>query len=110
MKYVVRAPAKVNLCLFLGPARADGRHELVTLLESISLADELSVSVSSRLHDEVRCDEIDGPNLAAVALERLRARGWEGPALRVEVVKHIPDRRGDGRRVRRCRRRPSRRE
>lgn len=90
MKYVVRAPAKVNLCLFLGPARADGRHELVTLLESISLADELSVSVSSRLHDEVRCDEIDDPNLAAVALERLRARGWEGPALRVEVVKHIP--------------------
>jgi 4-diphosphocytidyl-2-C-methyl-D-erythritol kinase len=90
MKYVVRAPAKVNLCLFLGPTRADGRHELVTLFESISLADELSVSVRSRLPDAVRCDEIDDPNLAAVALERLRARGWEGPPLHVEVAKHIP--------------------
>ena len=26
------APGKVNLCLFLGPTRDDGRHELVTLL------------------------------------------------------------------------------
>ena len=26
-----QAPGKVNLCLFLGPARADGRHELVTV-------------------------------------------------------------------------------
>ena len=25
------APAKVNLCLFLGDVRSDGRHELVTL-------------------------------------------------------------------------------
>jgi 4-diphosphocytidyl-2-C-methyl-D-erythritol kinase len=90
MKYLIRAPAKVNLCLFLGPARADGRHELVTLFESISLADELSVSVGSRLADEVCCDEIDDPNLAAIALERLRARGWEGPPLQVEVAKHIP--------------------
>ncbi len=90
MKYVVRAPAKINLCLFLGPTRADGRHELVTLFESISLADELSVSFGSRLPDAVRCDEIDDPNLAAVALERLRARGWGGPPLHVEVAKHIP--------------------
>ncbi|HZO77414.1 MAG TPA: hypothetical protein VFB39_05170 [Solirubrobacteraceae bacterium] len=90
MKYVVRAPAKVNLCLFLGPTRADGRHELVTLFESVSLADELSVSVRSRPPDAVRCDEIDDPNLAAVALERLRARGWEGPPLHVQVAKHIP--------------------
>ena len=25
-----RAPAKINLCLYLGPTRDDGRHELVT--------------------------------------------------------------------------------
>jgi 4-diphosphocytidyl-2-C-methyl-D-erythritol kinase len=90
MKFIVRAPAKVNLCLFLGPTRPDGRHELVTLFESVSLADELSVSVRSRPPDAVHCDELDDPNLAAVALERLRARGWEGPPLDVEVAKHIP--------------------
>jgi 4-diphosphocytidyl-2-C-methyl-D-erythritol kinase len=29
------APAKVNLSLFLGPTREDGRHELVTLFQSL---------------------------------------------------------------------------
>ncbi len=38
---VARAPAKINLGLFVGPTRADGRHELVTVMQSISLADEL---------------------------------------------------------------------
>jgi 4-diphosphocytidyl-2-C-methyl-D-erythritol kinase len=90
MKFLVRAPGKVNLCLFLGPTRPDGRHELVTLFESISLADELSVMVRPRPPDAVRCAELDDPNLAAVALERLRARGWEGPPLHVEVTKQIP--------------------
>ena len=90
MNFVVRAPGKVNLCLFLGPSRPDRRHELVTLFESVSLADELSVSVKSRPPDEVRCDALDDPNLAAVALERLRTRGWEGPPLHVELAKHIP--------------------
>ena len=43
MRLVARAPAKVNLCLFVGPRRADGRHEVVTLLESVSVADEISI-------------------------------------------------------------------
>jgi 4-diphosphocytidyl-2C-methyl-D-erythritol kinase len=38
--YCALAPAKVNLGLFLGPTRAsDGRHELATVMQSISLAD-----------------------------------------------------------------------
>ena len=38
------APAKINLGLFLGPTRPeDGRHELVTVMQSISLADELTL-------------------------------------------------------------------
>jgi 4-diphosphocytidyl-2-C-methyl-D-erythritol kinase len=38
------APAKINLGLFLGPPRPeDGRHELVTVMQSISLADELTL-------------------------------------------------------------------
>ena len=31
-----RAPAKINLCLLVGPTRADGRHELVSVMQSIT--------------------------------------------------------------------------
>ena len=44
VRYRALAPAKVNLGLFLGPRRpSDGRHELVTVMQSISLADELTL-------------------------------------------------------------------
>jgi 4-diphosphocytidyl-2-C-methyl-D-erythritol kinase len=84
------APGKVNLCLFLGGARDDGRHELVTVFQSVSLVDEVSVSESDGPSDEVECDGVSGPNLALDALTALRATGWEAPPLRVEIVKRIP--------------------
>ena len=85
------APGKVNLSLFLGPVRDDGRHELVTLIESVSLADELEVSVvPGGASDEVTCEGVEGDNLVASALGALRARGWDGPPLRVEIRKRIP--------------------
>jgi 4-diphosphocytidyl-2-C-methyl-D-erythritol kinase len=84
----VRAPAKVNLCLFLGPPREDGRHELVTLFESVSLFDELTVAVADA--DSVVCAGVDGPNLVGEALAGLRALGWEAPPVRVEITKRIP--------------------
>ena len=84
----VRAPAKVNLCLFLGPVREDGRHELVTLFESVSLYDELAVSVDAR--DRVVCAGVRAPNLVTDALAGLRARGWDAPPVRVEITKRIP--------------------
>jgi 4-diphosphocytidyl-2-C-methyl-D-erythritol kinase len=82
------APGKVNLCLFLGPARDDGRHELVTVFESVSLADELRMAPAAV--DEVFCPGIRGPNLVASALTTLRQRGWDGPPVRIEIVKRIP--------------------
>jgi 4-diphosphocytidyl-2-C-methyl-D-erythritol kinase len=86
------APGKVNLCLFLGGTRADGRHELVTLFQSVSLADELLLSTleDEERADEVICPGVEGPNLAADALAALRTRGWGAPAVRVEIRKSIP--------------------
>jgi 4-diphosphocytidyl-2-C-methyl-D-erythritol kinase len=84
------AYGKVNLCLFLGPVRGDGRHELVTLIESVSLADELEVSVLSGGSDEVTCEGVEGDNLVATALRALRSAGWDGPPLRVQITKRIP--------------------
>ncbi len=36
------APAKLNLCLHVTARRADGYHELQTIFQLISLADQLS--------------------------------------------------------------------
>ncbi|MDQ2898072.1 MAG: 4-(cytidine 5'-diphospho)-2-C-methyl-D-erythritol kinase, partial [Actinomycetota bacterium] len=71
------APAKINLCLLLGGTRDDGRHELVTLFESVSLTDILTVSVADA--DAVVCEGVPGPNLVADALAGLRAAGWAAP-------------------------------
>jgi 4-diphosphocytidyl-2-C-methyl-D-erythritol kinase len=38
----VRVPAKVNLQLSVGPARADGYHELVTVFQAVNLCDEIT--------------------------------------------------------------------
>jgi 4-diphosphocytidyl-2-C-methyl-D-erythritol kinase len=84
------AYAKVNLCLFVGERRLDGRHEIVTVFESVDLADELRLSRSAAGLDEVICERVPGPNLVADALAGLRAAGWEAPAIRVEIVKRIP--------------------
>lgn len=93
------APAKVNLGLFLGPARElDGRHELVTVMQSISLADELTLEQAGALvgaQDEVLCPgapQLAGPgNLAARALAAFRAAsGWNAPAQRLTIHKRIP--------------------
>ncbi len=90
-----RAFAKVNLCLLMGGPRADGRHELVTLLESVGLADDLRLTVASGeagpgQADEVVCPGVRGPNLVSAALQALRERGWAGPPLLVEIDKRIP--------------------
>ncbi len=84
----VEAPAKLNLCLFLGPRRADGLHELCSLFEPLALTDAIEIAEAGR--DEVVCPGVEGENLAARALAALRERGWEGPPLRIEIEKRIP--------------------
>jgi 4-diphosphocytidyl-2-C-methyl-D-erythritol kinase len=91
------APAKINLGLFLGPVReSDGRHELVSVMQSISLADELTLgpSPAGLVGDELLCPGVPGPaedNLAARALREFRQRtGWQAPPLRLTVEKRIP--------------------
>jgi len=84
------AYAKINLCLFLGPTRSDGRHELVTLFDSAALSDELVITASNAAADRVVCDGVEGPNLVGDALAALRAVGWNAPPLTVTIDKRIP--------------------
>jgi 4-diphosphocytidyl-2-C-methyl-D-erythritol kinase len=81
------APAKVNLVLHVGQQRADGLHELCSLFASVDLADHVTVQQAEG--DEIVCAGVDGPNLAARALDVLRER-IHVPPLRVEIEKRIP--------------------
>jgi len=87
------ARAKINLCLFVGPPRGDGRHEVVTLMDSLTLYDDVRIDTgaSGLAADEVVCPGVDGPNLAADALQAFRAEtGWDGAPVRLEIDKRIP--------------------
>ena len=96
----IHAPAKLNLCLYLGARREDGLHELCSLFEPLALADLITLPTLTKPevgqsrkgvdHDEVICPGVEGENLVARALAALRERGWRHPPLRVEVDKRIP--------------------
>jgi 4-diphosphocytidyl-2-C-methyl-D-erythritol kinase len=84
----VAAPAKLNLCLYVGPRRDDGLHEIRSVFEPLRLADELRLEAADT--DEVIIEGIEGPDLTEQALAALREHGWEGPRLRIEVIKRVP--------------------
>ena len=87
------APGKVNLSLFVGAPRGDGLHPLASVVQSVSLADELTLrpAAPGAAGDEVVCPGVVGPNLAGAALAAFRAAtGWDAPPQRIEIRKRIP--------------------
>jgi 4-diphosphocytidyl-2-C-methyl-D-erythritol kinase len=56
----LNAPAKLNLCLYLGPTREDGLHELCSIFAPLLLADRVEVSVdeSEGARDSVTCEGV----------------------------------------------------
>jgi 4-diphosphocytidyl-2-C-methyl-D-erythritol kinase len=88
-----RAPGKVNLSLFVGAPRPDGLHPLASVVQPVSLADELTLRPAEpgAAADEVVCPGVEGPNLAAAALAAFRtATGWDDPPQRLEIRKRVP--------------------
>jgi 4-diphosphocytidyl-2-C-methyl-D-erythritol kinase len=74
----VRVPAKINLQLAVGPLRADGYHDLVTVFHAVSLFDEVTVTAAAADSVTVAgegADQVpsDGDNLALRAVRALRA-------------------------------------
>ena len=89
MRLVALAPGKVNLSLLVGAPREDRLHPLVSVVQAVSLADELTLEPAAA--DEVICPGVEGENLAARALARFRAAtGWDGPPVRLTIAKRIP--------------------
>ena len=85
---IERAPAKINVCLFLGPQRADGRHELVTIFQPIALYDSVSLVHAGR--DEVVCEGVEGENIAAAAVAAFKALTRFDEPVRITIRKRIP--------------------
>ncbi len=66
---LVRAPAKINLCLHVGKKRADGYHELDSLVAKVTLYDELILTRQDDGPLEFHCDSADaGPDEQNLAL------------------------------------------
>lgn len=94
---VVRAPAKVNLSLHVLGRRADGYHDLDTLLFAVSLYDTLRLSVRPARTASVSCS-VSGPekveggasNLAARAAAGVLDRLGAAARVAIHVRKEIP--------------------
>jgi 4-diphosphocytidyl-2-C-methyl-D-erythritol kinase len=78
------AAAKINLALVVGPRRDDGRHELVTVYQRITLADRITVERSPLL----RVHGFAGDMLVRGALER--AADSNGSSFSARIQKRIP--------------------
>lgn len=95
----VRAPAKINLELRVGPVRDDGYHELATVFHAVGLFDDLtaraaepgagiSIEVAGLQAQEV---PTDASNLAVKAAALLAERiGLESADVAFELRKGIP--------------------
>lgn len=91
----VRVPAKINLYLGVGPRRADGFHELVTVFHAVDLHDEVTASPADHLQITMRGEGAaelpTGPeNLAWQAASRLAEAAGVPPHALLEIDKAIP--------------------
>ncbi|BAS29413.1 4-diphosphocytidyl-2C-methyl-D-erythritol kinase [Limnochorda pilosa] len=89
---VLRAPAKVNLCLAVGPRRPDGYHPILSLAVAVDLEDRVEIQPAPAL--EVVCDDpavpAGGANLAHRAAALLAQAAGREPRVRITIEKRIP--------------------
>jgi 4-diphosphocytidyl-2-C-methyl-D-erythritol kinase len=96
LRLATLAPAKVNLVLRVGRLRADGFHDIESLMALLDLADRVEVRIFPARAGPVTCrcpgrPDLDGPgNLAARAAEAFRRRFGAGDRIDVRLEKRIP--------------------
>ncbi|SMF58565.1 4-(cytidine 5'-diphospho)-2-C-methyl-D-erythritol kinase [Streptomyces sp. Amel2xC10] len=95
MSVTVRVPAKVNVQLAVGAARADGFHDLANVFLAVGLYDEVTATPADAL--TVTCagpdaDQVplDRTNLAARAAIALAERYGRSPDVHLHIAKDIP--------------------
>src|SRR5262245_46376954 len=91
---VVRAPAKINLFLEILAKRADGYHEIATLMVAVSLYDTLEFKEEASGQIQLHCDQPNlstGPdNLVCRAADSLRRRTGCTRGATIRSTKRIP--------------------
>jgi 4-diphosphocytidyl-2-C-methyl-D-erythritol kinase len=81
-----QAHAKINLALAVGPRRGDGMHQVATVLQRVTLADELALETAPSL----RVDGFDDDTLVRAALTALAAAATVDAGWGVRIEKRIP--------------------
>lgn len=92
-RVAVMAPAKINLGLHVLRKRPDGYHEIESILQMISLYDDLILEEAGPGIDlETGRDDLPGDekNLVYRAAELLAEAAGRAPAVRIQLVKRIP--------------------
>ncbi|MBO4284511.1 MAG: 4-(cytidine 5'-diphospho)-2-C-methyl-D-erythritol kinase [Clostridia bacterium] len=97
------APAKVNLILSVGARRADGYHELVSLMETVSLCDKLTFEADDSVLPGIKLSILgkyrvpkDPSNLVIRAAEAFFAAAGTRFGVYVLLEKNIPTEAGLG--------------
>lgn len=97
------APAKINLFLSVGGKRPDGYHEIVSLMETVTLSDRLTVSVGDGVLPGIKLSisgkypvPEDRTNLVIRATEAFFARIERSFDLSIRLEKNIPTEAGLG--------------
>lgn len=80
------APAKLNLALVVGPLRSDGKHEVVTVLERLELAD----GVALREAEVTAVEGFAEDTLVAAALEAICVATGTTRRFEARLTKRIP--------------------
>lgn len=87
-------PAKVNLFLAITGRRADGFHELVSVMAPLNIGDRLRVAVARDGKISFSCDDPslprDSGNLVLQAVEAFRRRHPFEEGLRIALEKQVP--------------------
>jgi 4-diphosphocytidyl-2-C-methyl-D-erythritol kinase len=88
----LRAPAKINLSFRILRHRADGFHEIETLMAPISLYDEITIEPNeSGIQFDCNNASLAGSdNLVVCAAELFFERKKAKPAIRISLKKNIP--------------------
>jgi len=89
----VLAPAKINLYLWVGNRRPDGLHEIESVMQAVSLADELAIGPADAVSLDVSpvgAAPEDDSNLVVAAVRALLRECSAGSGAALHLTKRIP--------------------